>query len=144
MEESAQILEVETFIPMLLQNAENGVSRIPGLQRLWLSLPSAHVPSESNSSAMDLNPCRAAKRPLLHCTMPMQVCRVWVLFALHRPYRLNQAPVTACKPTISKQVKRLKRVMLIGDHHQLPPVVKNRAFQSLFCTSRDSQVRFNV
>ena len=52
MEESAQILEVETFIPMLLQNAENGVSR-------------------------------------------------------------------------------LKRVMLIGDHHQLPPVVKNRAFQSL-------------
>jgi hypothetical protein len=27
MEESAQILEVETFIPMLLQNAENGVSR---------------------------------------------------------------------------------------------------------------------
>ena len=52
MEESAQILEVETFIPMLLQNAENGVSR-------------------------------------------------------------------------------LKRVMLIGDHHQLPPVVKNCAFQSL-------------
>ena len=28
MEESAQILEVETFIPMLLQNAESGVSRI--------------------------------------------------------------------------------------------------------------------
>lgn len=27
MEESAQILEVETFIPMLLQNAESGVSR---------------------------------------------------------------------------------------------------------------------
>ena len=27
MEESAQILEVETFIPMLLQNAENGFSR---------------------------------------------------------------------------------------------------------------------
>lgn len=30
MEESAQILEVETFIPMLLQNAENGVSRHVG------------------------------------------------------------------------------------------------------------------
>eukprot|EP00971_Amphidinium_carterae_P285035 5658332-Amphidinium_carterae.1 len=50
MEESAQILEVETFIPMLLQQSDRGVSR-------------------------------------------------------------------------------LKRVMLIGDHHQLPPVVKNRAFQ---------------
>merc|ERR1719379_2181447 len=24
---------------------------------------------------------------------------------------------------------RLKRVCLIGDHHQLPPIVKNRAFQ---------------
>lgn len=24
---------------------------------------------------------------------------------------------------------RLKRVILLGDHHQLPPVVKNRAFQ---------------
>ncbi len=26
-------------------------------------------------------------------------------------------------------VSRLKRVVLIGDHHQLPPVVKNQAFQ---------------
>jgi len=50
MEESAQILEIETFIPMLLQRHEDGISR-------------------------------------------------------------------------------LKRVVLIGDHHQLPPVVKNQAFQ---------------
>ena len=50
MEESAQILEIETFIPMLLQRTDDGVSR-------------------------------------------------------------------------------LKRVVLIGDHHQLPPVVKNVAFQ---------------
>ena len=50
MEESAQILEIETFIPMLLQRSEDGVSR-------------------------------------------------------------------------------LKRVVLLGDHHQLPPVVKNVAFQ---------------
>ncbi|KAG0164199.1 hypothetical protein DFQ28_008930 [Apophysomyces sp. BC1034] len=50
MEEAAQILEVETFIPLLLQEPEDGMSR-------------------------------------------------------------------------------LKRVVLIGDHHQLPPVVKNMAFQ---------------
>ncbi len=50
MEESAQILEIETFIPMLLQRTEDGASR-------------------------------------------------------------------------------LKRVVLLGDHHQLPPVVKNLAFQ---------------
>ncbi|KAK9863382.1 hypothetical protein WJX84_010246 [Apatococcus fuscideae] len=50
MEESAQILEIETFIPMLLQKQEDGLAR-------------------------------------------------------------------------------LKRVILIGDHHQLPPVVKNMAFQ---------------
>ncbi|CAE7234718.1 AQR [Symbiodinium sp. CCMP2456] len=63
MEESAQILEVETFIPMLLQNAESGVSR-------------------------------------------------------------------------------LKRVMLIGDHHQLPPVVKNRAFQKYGHLDQSLYARF--
>jgi len=63
MEESAQILEVETFIPMLLQNAENGVSR-------------------------------------------------------------------------------LKRVMFIGDHHQLPPVVKNRAFQKYGHLDQSLYARF--
>ena len=50
MEESAQILEIETFIPLLLQNPEDGFNR-------------------------------------------------------------------------------LKRWIMIGDHHQLPPVIKNQAFQ---------------
>jgi len=63
MEESAQILEVETFIPMLLQSSERGVSR-------------------------------------------------------------------------------LKRVMLIGDHHQLPPVVKNRAFQKYGHLDQSLYARF--
>merc|ERR1719238_1379703 len=63
MEESAQILEVETLIPMLLLNAEQGVSR-------------------------------------------------------------------------------LKRVMLIGDHHQLPPVVKNRAFQKYGHLDQSLYARF--
>merc|ERR1719379_1547856 len=63
MEESAQILEVETFIPMLLQNAERGVSR-------------------------------------------------------------------------------LKRVMFIGDHHQLPPVVTNRAFQKYGHLDQSLYARF--
>ncbi|OBZ82904.1 Intron-binding protein aquarius [Choanephora cucurbitarum] len=31
--------------------------------------------------------------------------------------------------TLDEGKSRLKRVMLIGDHHQLPPVVKNSAFQ---------------
>merc|ERR1712110_1311878 len=63
MEESAQILEVETFIPMLLQNAEHGVNR-------------------------------------------------------------------------------LKRVVFIGDHHQLPPVVKNRAFQKYGHLDQSLYARF--
>mmetsp|Transcript_116029 Transcript_116029/g.248051 ORF Transcript_116029/g.248051 Transcript_116029/m.248051 type:complete len:1554 (+) Transcript_116029:41-4702(+) len=63
MEESAQILEVETFIPMLLQASERGVSR-------------------------------------------------------------------------------LKRVMFIGDHHQLPPVVKNRAFQKYGHLDQSLYARF--
>mmetsp|Transcript_120870 Transcript_120870/g.386021 ORF Transcript_120870/g.386021 Transcript_120870/m.386021 type:complete len:1036 (-) Transcript_120870:49-3156(-) len=63
MEESAQILEVETFIPMLLQQSDQGVSR-------------------------------------------------------------------------------LKRVMFIGDHHQLPPVVKNRAFQKYGHLDQSLYARF--
>jgi len=63
MEESAQILEVETFIPMLLQQSDRGVSR-------------------------------------------------------------------------------LKRVMFIGDHHQLPPVVKNRAFQKYGHLDQSLYARF--
>jgi len=63
MEESAQILEVETFIPMLLQQSDHGTSR-------------------------------------------------------------------------------LKRVMFIGDHHQLPPVVKNRAFQKYGHLDQSLYARF--
>merc|ERR1711920_861033 len=63
MEESAQILEVETFIPMLLQQSDRGVSR-------------------------------------------------------------------------------LKRVVFIGDHHQLPPVVKNRAFQKYGHLDQSLYARF--
>ncbi|CAN0167886.1 unnamed protein product, partial [Ectocarpus fasciculatus] len=62
MEESAQILEVETFIPMMLQAS------------------------------------------CCYCLSSL----------------LDLDPVLGC---------RLKRVTLIGDHHQLPPVVKSMAFQ---------------
>jgi len=38
-------------------------------------------------------------------------------------------PMLLQKTAGSGMESRLKRVVLIGDHHQLPPVVKNRAFQ---------------
>ena len=41
-------------------------------------------------------------------------------------------PVLTAHPDLQNTddgVTRLKRVILIGDHHQLPPVVKNMAFQ---------------
>ena len=60
MEEAAQILEIETFLPMTLQQQKQ---------------------QNSTSSVIDTN------------------------------------------------VGRLKRVVLIGDHHQLPPVIKNKHFQ---------------
>jgi intron-binding protein aquarius len=63
MEESAQILEIETFIPLLLQNPEDGFSR-------------------------------------------------------------------------------LKRVTLIGDHHQLPPVIKNMAFKKFSNMEQSLFTRF--
>ncbi|XP_065833502.1 RNA helicase aquarius-like [Oscarella lobularis] len=63
MEESAQVLEVETFIPLMLQKPEDGVSR-------------------------------------------------------------------------------LKRVILIGDHHQLPPVVQNMAFQKFSNMEQSLFTRF--
>ena len=63
MEEAAQILEIETFIPLLLQNPEDGLSR-------------------------------------------------------------------------------LKRVTLIGDHHQLPPVIKNMAFKKFSNMEQSMFTRF--
>ena len=63
MEEAAQILEIETFVPLLLQNPEDGVNR-------------------------------------------------------------------------------LKRVVLIGDHHQLPPVIKNMAFKQYSNMEQSMFARF--
>eukprot|EP00967_Tisochrysis_lutea_P140492 scaffold256776_cov28-Tisochrysis_lutea.AAC.1 len=38
-------------------------------------------------------------------------------------------PMVLQNPDAATGKSRLKRVALIGDHHQLPPVVKNLAFQ---------------
>merc|ERR1719263_961075 len=38
-------------------------------------------------------------------------------------------PMVLQNPDPATGRSRLKRVVLIGDHHQLPPVVKNLAFQ---------------
>ena len=48
--------------------------------------------------------------------------------------------VVYCLPRVQKPqdgVSRLKRMILIGDHHQLPPVIKNMAFQK-FCNMEQS------
>ena len=47
-------------------------------------------------------------------------------------------PMVLQNPDAATGASRLKRVILIGDHHQLPPVVKNTAFQKY---SRLDQVR---
>lgn len=38
--------------------------------------------------------------------------------------------------------KRLKRIVLIGDHHQLPPVVKNMSFQRFANMEQSMFTRF--
>jgi intron-binding protein aquarius len=43
---------------------------------------------------------------------------------------------------LRRGASRLKRVMFIGDHHQLPPVVKNRAFQKYGHLDQSLYARF--
>ena len=92
MEESAQILEIETFIPMLLQVRECCCHT---LLPCWFCLLAAAA--------------RGADVGLLPPLPP-----------LPPPNLLQRA---------QDGHNRLKRVILIGDHHQLPPVVKNMAIQ---------------
>ena len=79
MEESAQILEIETFIPMLLQR------------------PDAPAPVSASDNSSGGGP---------------------------------------------RLVSRLKRCILIGDHNQLPPVVKNLAFQKFSHMDQSLFTRF--
>jgi hypothetical protein len=41
----------------------------------------------------------------------------------------DELPASCCLQKPDQGRSRLKRVVMIGDHHQLPPVVKNMAFQ---------------
>ncbi|CAI5536299.1 unnamed protein product [Closterium sp. Naga37s-1] len=85
MEESAQILEIETFIPMLLQRPDG---------------PSRTVGGTGSTSAAASGAAAAAG---------------------------GAAGGGGSNGALS--YSRLKRCILIGDHNQLPPVVKNMAFQ---------------
>jgi hypothetical protein len=119
MEEAAQILEIETFIPMLLQvgpaaGGRGRRGRACGPTRsplpLLLSTP-ACIPWRQDQGWMRGAAC-------------CQLATAWQLLTqtpLHPPAPAPQRPDGA--------VPRLKRVILIGDHQQLPPVVKNMAFQ---------------
>ncbi|GJP44192.1 hypothetical protein CLOM_g3581, partial [Closterium sp. NIES-68] len=83
MEESAQILEIETFIPMLLQRPDGPTRTVGG---------SSSGSGNGGSGAAD-------------------------------------AAGGGRQGGNSLSYSRLKRCILIGDHNQLPPVVKNMAFQ---------------
>ncbi|CAI7842850.1 unnamed protein product, partial [Closterium sp. NIES-53] len=85
MEESAQILEIETFIPMLLQRPDG---------------PSRTVGGTGSTSAAASGAAAAGG---------------------------GAAGGGGSNGALS--YSRLKRCILIGDHNQLPPVVKNMAFQ---------------
>lgn len=67
MEESAQILEVETFIPMLLQNAENGVSRHVGdtaIGEADLNCSTSMFKADHSYSCFDVGDVPAATKSL--------------------------------------------------------------------------------
>ncbi|CAI5501808.1 unnamed protein product [Closterium sp. Naga37s-1] len=87
MEESAQILEIETFIPMLLQRPDG---------------PSRTVTGTGSTTAAASAGAAAAGAA---------------------------AAAGGGGGNGALSYSRLKRCILIGDHNQLPPVVKNMAFQ---------------
>lgn len=105
MEEAAQVLEVETFVPMVLQKTEVGGNakkkkkqRPPLIKRSLIFSPY----SRSNRDVI--------------CVSTFAVCLSTV----------NHRCILLSSPSSVVGVSRLKRVVLIGDHNQLPPVVKNR------------------
>ncbi len=143
LEEAAQILEIETFLPMLLQV---GSFLVPlGVQYV--------LTMRSGPHAVDRH---ALRRQVPKLFFPLQVPLESAACCLHRSDGLlsvcasrqplksllqlggrltnqhellhsSHAPRVVQRPEGGHS--RLKRVTLIGDHHQLPPVVKNMAFQ---------------
>ncbi|KAF0044147.1 hypothetical protein F2P81_003305 [Scophthalmus maximus] len=97
MEEAAQILEIETFIPLLLQL---------GMSHSYLLEVFFHGGVFAVESVV---PEKNAK----------SVAQVVSLFIGALRKRINP----------EDGYSRLKRWIMIGDHHQLPPVIKNMAFQ---------------
>ena len=93
MEESAQVLEIETFIPMMLQQPVDGVSR---LKRVVLI-------GDHHQVRIGV----AFPKSVRHAVLSLS----WCLFAITTWYRN----------------KTLTRFFFY--HRQLPPVVKNAAFQ---------------
>ena len=183
MEESAQILEVETFIPMLLQNAENGVSRHVGdtaMGEADLNCSTSNMfKTDTSYSCFDVGDVPAATKFLMWILSSNSLALFFrISFSISSLYSssgspqlrlqihfispvqsisvLPQSSIPFCSARFSLPIafmpvstscrflflSRLKRVMLIGDHHQLPPVVKNRAFQHLAVLT--SEVKCNT
>ena len=129
LEEAAQILEIETFLPMLLQ-----VSGIAMLERARCEEKTTRSPG----CCMKYDQERfITLRMCLMIEICVFVMPLYLFAALMLSCGLPAARASWTSSDLTCALmqrpegghSRLKRVTLIGDHHQLPPVVKNMAFQ---------------
>ena len=142
MEEAGQILEIETFIPMLLQvcvlGGGGGLGWCVCVCPVALSCTfTPHVHIAHCCSCVHIAHCSMFTHVHIahyslcpHCSMFTHVhiahCSLCPHCVPHCP-----PPPSPCPPQRQDAGGecRLKRVVLIGDHHQLPPVVQNMAIQ---------------
>ena len=126
MEEAAQVLEVETVIPMLLQPSHDGA--LGGM---------ADDGDDDDGGFGGGSGKTAGCRLQVNSIMPVlqkhrfPLCHAIRKDSNHAPNSnaLTFAPTSPLPLASCRSPPMRQRVCLIGDHHQLPPVVKNLALQ---------------